>query len=90
MCYHCAVNSKHRKTLQAVFANPVSGTIKWGDIECLLDNIGCQLVEGDGSRVRVVFGEQVAVFHRPHPRPETDKGAVKALRMFLIAIGVEP
>jgi hypothetical protein len=30
------VNSKHRRTLEAVFAEPVSGTINWADIESLL------------------------------------------------------
>jgi hypothetical protein len=31
-----------------------------------------------------------AVFHRPHPRPETNKGAVDAVRQFLIHAGVKP
>ena len=31
-----------------------------------------------------------AVFHRPHPRKETDRGAVVAMRRFLIEAGVEP
>jgi hypothetical protein len=31
----------------------------------------------------------IAVFHRPHPRKEIDKGAVKSLRKFLREAGVE-
>ncbi|MGA7385960.1 MAG: type II toxin-antitoxin system HicA family toxin [Methylocella sp.] len=38
---------------------------------------------GQGSRVRVALIGVRAVFHRPHPRKETDKGAVKAVRRFL-------
>lgn len=28
----------------------------------------------------------LAVFHRPHPGKETDKGALKSMRLFLAAI----
>ncbi len=31
-----------------------------------------------------------AVFHRPHPRKETDKGALMSLRKFLINAGCSP
>ena len=31
-----------------------------------------------------------AVFHRPHPQKETDKGAVKSLRKFLTVAEVTP
>jgi hypothetical protein len=30
------------------------------------------------------------VFHRPHPRKETNKGAVKSVRSFLESAGVKP
>lgn len=39
--------------------------------------------EGRGSRVRITLNGVHAVFHRPHPRKETDKGAVKSMRWFL-------
>jgi PAS domain S-box-containing protein len=42
------------------------------------------------SRVVVVLNGVTAVFHRPHPRPETRKGVVDAVRQFLINAGVEP
>ncbi|MFN6309943.1 MAG: type II toxin-antitoxin system HicA family toxin, partial [Planctomyces sp.] len=31
-----------------------------------------------------------AVFHRPHPQKETDKGAVRSMRRFLTEAGVTP
>ena len=34
------MNSKHSKTLKAVFTEPVSGTIAWADIESLLGAAG--------------------------------------------------
>lgn len=84
------VNNRHKRTLRQIFANPPSGTIRWNDIEALLVAVGCRIDEGRGSRVRVVHEETMtlAVFHRPHPRPETDKGAVKSVREFLETIGV--
>ena len=39
--------------------------------------------EGEGSWVRIVLNGVRAVFHRPHPQKETDKGAVRSLRQFL-------
>ena len=46
--------------------------------------------EAEGSRITVTLNEVYAVFHRPHPRPTTDKGAVKSVRRFLINAGVSP
>lgn len=37
---------------------------------------------------KVVLNEIRAVFHRPYPEKETDKGAVKSLRRFLTEAGV--
>lgn len=82
--------SKHASTLQAIFAEPIRANIKWSDIESLLMNLGATISEGKGSRVRVALNDRRAVFHRPHPRKETDKGAVKSVRRFLTEAGVTP
>jgi hypothetical protein len=80
----------HRKTLQTVFEEPVRSNIPWADVEKLLLALGAELSGGRGSRVRVFLGGMRAVFHRPHPRKETDKGAVKSLRRFLLEAGFKP
>ena len=82
------MNSKHRKTLAAVFKNPVSGTVAWSDIESLLIAAGATVVEGSGSRVRFICKDEAEFFHRPHPERVTDKGAVKSVRRFLSEAGV--
>jgi hypothetical protein len=82
--------SKHLKTLQAVFDTPVRSSIQWRDIEKMLLALGAEISEGGGSRVRIALNEVRAVFHRPHPRKETDKGAVVSMRRFLMAAGVTP
>ena len=84
------MNGKHRKTLQAIFSQPTSGSLEWKRIEGLLIAIGCEVVEGRGSRVRFVFGQHVGTFHRPHPAKEAKTYQVVDARDFLILIGVKP
>lgn len=84
------LGSKHRKTLGSVFENPARSNVAWADIEKLLVALGAEVSEGRGSRVRVYLNGVRAVFHRPHPRRETDKGALKSVRRFLVEAGVEP
>jgi hypothetical protein len=82
--------SKHGQTLEAIFAEPARSNVKWRDIEALLKSKGAELSEGAGSRIRVSLNGVKAVFHRPHPKPDTDKGALKSVRRFLFEAGVMP
>lgn len=76
--------------LEAIFHVPVLSNVKWSDIEALIANLGGRVFEGKGSRVKVVINDRVAVFHRPHPQKETDKGALVSMRRFLEEAGVKP
>ena len=82
--------SKHQKTLALIFDNPIKSDINWADIIALLQNIGAEISEGKGSRVRIALNGIRAVFHRPHPGKEIDKGALKSMRRFLVEAGVKP
>ena len=84
------MNSKQQKTLKEIFGIPASSQIKWKDIESLFKALGCEISEGSGSRIRVKLNDVRAIFHRPHPRPVTNKGAVESIRKFLINAGVKP
>ena len=84
------MNNRQRETLRSIFADPVRANIPWSDVEALLKAAGASLSEGRGSRVRISLNDVDAVFHRPHPHKETDKGAVKSLRRFLTEAGVTP
>lgn len=81
---------KHRKTLEAIFENPVRANVAWSDIEKLFLAAGAEVTEGSGARVRVALNGVRAVFHRPHPQKETDKGALMSVRRFLAEAGVTP
>lgn len=84
------MNNRHRKTLAAVFTDPVSGTIDWASVEALLLAAGARLVEGRGSRVRFEKDGEVATFHRPHPEREAKRYQIRDARDFLERIGVRP
>ena len=84
------MNQKHRRTLEAVFDDPIRSNIPWRDIEAMLKAAGAEISEGEGSRVRIALNGVRAVFHRPHLRKETDKGAVRSMRRFLTEAGVTP
>jgi len=81
---------KHKKTLERIFSRPVSGNIKWRDIEALFGALGAEVSEREGSRVAVVLFNEVKIFHRPHPMPTTDKGAISSIRKWLEKHGVTP
>lgn len=80
----------HQRTLEAVFAHPTSANIDWKDIEALLNGLGAQVSERAGSRVAFVLFNEVRVFHRPHPSPKADKGAVVSMKKWLEQHGVKP
>lgn len=84
------MNQKGRHTLVAVFDEPARSNIPWRDIEGMLKAVGAEITEGKGSRVRIALNGVRAVFHRPHPQKETDKGAVRSMRRFLTEAGVAP
>lgn len=81
---------KHQRTLELIFTHPTSANIQWRDLEALFNALGAEVSEREGSRVAVVLFEEVRIFHRPHPSPNTDKGAVVSIRKWLEQHGVEP
>ena len=80
----------HTKTLELIFARPISGNVRWADIEALFVELGATITDREGSRIAVVLFDQVQVYHRPHPRPTTDKGAIASVRKWLESNGVKP
>lgn len=84
------MNAKQTRTLKAIFTDPVSGSIEWSAIERLLIAVGCDVVEGNGSRVRFVKEQMIESFHRPHPAKEAKHYQVRAARAYLTRLGVTP
>ena len=84
------MNKAQQATLNGIFVRPTKANIHWVAIESLIRALGGEVIERAGSRVAAKLNGVTAVFHRPHPRPETKKGAVDAVRQFLINAGVKP
>jgi len=84
------MKKKHLATLKLIFARPVNGSIKWVDIEALFVALGAEVKKREGSRISVFLFNEIRVFHRPHPSPDTDKGAVASIRKWLEQHGVHP
>jgi len=81
---------KHQRTLELIFARPVSANVRWTDVEALFVALGGQVAEREGSRVLVRLFDDRRVFHRPHPEPTTDKGAIESIRKWFEDHGVKP
>lgn len=84
------MSNAHRKTLAAIFSQPVPGTLEWRRIESLFLALGAQTIEGNGSRVRFVLNGVIGTFHRPHPEKEAKPYQVRDARTFLENAGVKP
>ena len=84
------MKKRHLATLESIFARPVGGSIRGSDVEALFVTLGAEVSEREGSRVGIFLFGEVRVFHRPHPSPDTDKGAVASIRKWLDEHGVRP
>jgi len=56
------MDRNHRKTLAAVITDPVSSNIEWRKIEALFKAAGCEVIEGSGSRIAVLWEGRRAAF----------------------------
>jgi len=83
------MNSKHLKTLKALFAVPTASNIKFSDIEALVTALGGEIHEGKGSRVAMHLKGGVKHAHRPHPGKEAKQYQVREIKEWLTAIGVK-
>lgn len=83
------MNNKLKKTLRAIFDCPTRSDVAWADIEKLFVDLNAKISEGRGSRVRVLLKDEIAVFHRPHPKRTVSKACLKSVREFLRNAGIE-
>lgn len=84
------MNSRHRKTLAAIFARPTSASVVFADIESLIKALGGTVEEREGSRVRIELKGEQWRCHRPHPDKEAKRYQVEEARELLERTGVLP
>ena len=83
------MNSRHRKTLALLHAQPTPKTLAWADIEALLTALGARRVNRGGSAVGFELNGVRLDVHRPHPQKEAKPYVVKNAAQFLKLAGVE-
>ncbi len=84
------MNSKQRKTLGLIFAEPLNGNIEWRKVEALFLALGAVRTERSGSAVSFVLNDERVDFHRPHPSKEALRYRIKDARRFLEQAGITP
>jgi len=81
---------RHRKTYDALHADPVRANISWDDAITMLEAFGATVTGTGGSMHSVEFDGASIVLHRPHPGNELPRDAVRRIRNFLGKAGVNP
>ena len=84
------MNTRHRKTLVAIFTKPTLPSIVFADIEALVKALGGTVAEREGSRVRIELAGHAWRCHRPHPGKEAKRYQVEEARELLERAGVTP
>ncbi|MGB7414289.1 MAG: type II toxin-antitoxin system HicA family toxin [Thermosynechococcaceae cyanobacterium] len=82
------MNSKQRKTLKALFLEPIRRNISWSDVVGLIKGLEGKVIQGSGSRVRFDLNGVALNIHSPHPGNELKRYQVQAVHEFLIKAGI--
>ncbi|WP_407973332.1 type II toxin-antitoxin system HicA family toxin (plasmid) [Burkholderia pyrrocinia] len=83
------MQSKHTRSLTAIFTKPTLGGIVFSDIESLAA-LGGEIHEGAGSRIAFELNGTRRYHHRPHPGKEAKRYQVEDLRDWFIEMGIQP
>lgn len=82
------MNHRHRKTLHALFAHPISANIDFKEVMHVLEELGAEIENKSGNRVGVrLNGHSVAFRHANHSVPKEE---VVQIKTFLETCGIDP
>jgi hypothetical protein len=73
-----------------MFAKPTSPSIVFSNIESLIVALGGEIIEREGSRVKITLRGEQWRCHRPHPGKEAKRYQVEEVRELLERVGVLP
>lgn len=85
-----SIDAKHRRTLQELFAHPISMNIDFWKVENLFDDLGAEVDETGKGNLKVKLNGQEMSFPIPHKKNIDSKHEVVAIRDFLKSAGVTP
>ncbi|NOG69233.1 MULTISPECIES: hypothetical protein [Roseicella] len=78
----------NRKTLQALFAHPVSANLDPKHVFAAIEDLGAEVTHGGHGQIIVSLNGHTHGFH--DSRHSLSKDEVVAIRQFLLGAGVEP
>ncbi len=84
------IDAKHRRTLEELFAHPISMNIDFWKVVNLFQDLGAEVKDTKKDHVKVKQNEVEASFPRPHKKNIDSKHEVVAIRGFLKKAGVTP
>ena len=82
------LDAHHRKTVEKLFAHPVSHNIQWHDVLSLLEAVA-DVEEGHDGRYKVTLGTETETFDTPRGH-DIDTQMVVDLRRMLKGAGIGP
>jgi hypothetical protein len=82
------MSHKHKRILNSIFTEPVSGNLHWREVESLLHHLGAEFQNTHGARLTVVLNSVEGQLHRPHHSSALSRHDVRHLREFLARAGV--
>jgi hypothetical protein len=83
------MNNKNRKTLKAIFTNPVPLDLEWKDIESLLIALGADVKDRRGVTTWIILKGIKGVFYEPRKK-ESCRCTVERVRELLVNAGEKP
>lgn len=82
------MNHKHRKTLHALFAHPISANIDFREVVHVLEALGAEVTNKSGNRIGVKLNGHTAAF--THVHHDLPKEEVVLIKKFLTTCGIDP
>ena len=83
------MSQKHKRILNSILQQPVSGNLHWKDVESMLVHLGASIEPGHGARMRIVLNDVQGSLHRPHHSGVCNKHDIRHLRDYLIQAGLD-
>lgn len=85
-----SIDAKHRRTLEELFAHPISMNIDFWKVANLFKDLGAEVEETKKDHLEVKLNGQEMSFPIPHKKNIDSKHEVVAIRDFLKQAGVTP
>jgi hypothetical protein len=84
------IDAKHRRTLEELFAHPISMNIDFWKVVNLFEDLDADVTDTKHDHVKVKLNGVERSFARPHKKNIDSKDEVMAIRNFLKEAGVTP